>query len=198
MKVAIYNQDYNGKLAGAIFDLLENKEEINKFYTPLLDEGVVEVIDIPEDVSIEYLKIENQEGNWVAVEDVARKQTRQLKNQAAKLKADMNKELYDLMYDVAGTRDYNSAKEYEKTWNNMIADPSRFVNAGLTARFDRGEDIDGNPVLVGDLLDTEEKITSYAQECLDLVAAGEITRLQRIEQYKQDIAALYASASGSV
>lgn len=198
MKVAIYNQDYNGKSAGAIFDLLENKEEENKFYTPLLDEGVVEVIDIPEDVSIEFLKIELQGENWVAVEDVARKQSVALKRQAAKLKADMNKELYDLMYSVAGTRDYNSAKEFEKTWNNMVADPARFASAGLTARFDRGDDGAGNPILPGDALDTEAKVSSYAQACLDLVAQGEITRLQRIEQYKVDLAALYASQSGSV
>lgn len=198
MKLVIYAQDYNGKVAGTIFEVLREKEDIDSYENPLYLDGTLEMLDIPESVDSKYLDIVETESGFEVVENTLLKNQDLMNKELAKLKEEMDRELYDLMYQVSGTSDFNSATIFEKTWTKMVNNPSNYSGLGLTARFDRGDDGLGNPLSKGDALDSNDKVQSYAQACLDEVEAAEAVRMQRIEQYKQDVATVIASYSGSV
>jgi len=72
----------------------------------------------------------------------------------------MEKDVLNEMASTFGTTNTDSATAYEKTWEMMLASPAEWSGAGLTARFNRGE------LSVGDALDTDAKVTAYAQACV--------------------------------
>lgn len=191
MKVLVYSQDHNGKVRGQIDQLLEDTA-LAKLKNPLYLDGTLVALDIPEGIDKQYLIINDEDDVLSVGENIAVAAENTLAGELAVLKAEMNSELYALMYSVAGTSDFNAATLYEKTWNKMVSNPSNYSNLGLTARFDRGG------LEVGEALDTNQKVQDYAQACLDVSDAAEITRMQRIEQYKLDAAALVASYTPSL
>lgn len=119
-------------------------------------------------------------------------------NTAAKVAADkadqiqaayntMNSEVLAQMSAVFGTTNPDSASAYEATWKLMAETPSDWSAAGLTARFDRGG------VLTGAALDTDQKVLDYANACLQEVKTYGVWRMQRIETFRADRAAIEAS-----
>ena len=92
----------------------------------------------------------------------------------------MVSDVYAQMYATFGTNDPNSANAYKQTWDLMVAEPSLWVSAGLTASFDRGG------LSVGEALDTEQKVLSYASACVSSAVQYGIWRMQRIEQFRVD------------
>jgi len=100
--------------------------------------------------------------------------------QVAAAYAQMDADVRAEMVTVFGTTSTESATAYEKTWTLMLETPADWSGAGLTARFDRGG------LSAGDALDTDQKVTDYAQACLDAVKAYGVSRMQRIEQFRTD------------
>lgn len=200
MKALVYTQVYNSKNAGDIQQIMDDYAA-SKFRNSLLSSGVLEFVDIPESYSLEYIYTELVNGEWTIKEDQFAKNNDELESKKRELKEEMDAELYAMMAQVVGTTDFNSAIIFERTWEKMVANPSSYSGLGIRARFDRGTyDDGGSPVniMTGDMLDTDDKIQGYAQACLDEVEEGQKLRLERIEQYKDDLAALIASYSGSV
>lgn len=99
----------------------------------------------------------------------------------------MDAEIRADMVVVFGTTSAESASAYQETWAMMVASPSSWSSAGLSARFDRGG------LSTGDALDTDQKVTDYAQACLDASNAYGIARMQRIEQFRSEREALLSS-----
>lgn len=98
----------------------------------------------------------------------------------------MNTYVLSEMSKVFGTTSTESATAYEATWRLMIASPSLFVSAGLTARF-------GSAGLnIGDALDTDQKVQDYANAKIAEVEAYAVNRMQRIEQFRSEKAAIEA------
>jgi len=92
----------------------------------------------------------------------------------------LNEEVYAEMNTVFGTTNANSASAYNETWKEMIAAPSDYSSAGLTARLAVGG------FVVGDALDTDQKISDYASAKIVEAKAYGVWRMQRIEQFKVD------------
>ena len=84
----------------------------------------------------------------------------------------MSKDVYDEMYEVFGTNNADSAVAYERTWEMMKADPSAWSSLGL-------KDIMGNA------LDTEQKVLDFANNRIEAVVAYGKWRMQRIEQFRE-------------
>jgi len=105
---------------------------------------------------------------------------KQKEAQIADAHAQMDADVRAEMVAVFGTTSTESATAYEKTWALMLETPADWSGAGLTARFDRGG------LSTGDALDTDQKVTDYAQACLDAVKAYGISRMQRIEQFRSE------------
>ena len=99
---------------------------------------------------------------------------------------EMVAEVYAQMVATFGTQDPDSASAYKETWDMMKEQPSAWTAAGLTARFDRGG------LSAGDALDTEQKITDYANACISAAIQYGIWRMQRIEQFRQERNAILA------
>lgn len=193
MKVWIFNQDYKHHVRGDIDGIYENDRAA--FHK---SSGLVDVVDLPaalEGVDQKYIKVaDDPELGWVVEKDTALESADQKAAQGLVLYNEMVKDIVTDMVSVFGTSDMNSASAYERTWNLMNATPSDWANAGLTARFARGQYDDGSGTMVsikeGDALDTEAKVQAYADSCLDEVRQYGIRRMQRIEQFRRDKAAL--------
>ena len=99
---------------------------------------------------------------------------------------EMNTDVLAGMAAVFGTTQPESATAYKETWTQMIASPSDFSGAGLTSRFD----VAG--LSIGDALDTDQKVTDYATAKTTEVNAYGVTRMQRIEQFRTERAAILA------
>ena len=99
----------------------------------------------------------------------------------------MNTEVYAQMATVFNTTNADSATANRETWALMLETPADWSGAGLNAEFDRGG------LSIGDALDTDQKVTDYSQACLDAVKTYGIWRMQRVQQFRTDKAAVEAS-----
>jgi hypothetical protein len=90
------------------------------------------------------------------------------------------------MTSVFGTTSTESANAYNETWKKMIASPASYSAQGITARFA----IAG--LQVGDALDTDQKVTDYANAKLAEVDQYGVDRMVRIEQFRSEKAAIEA------
>lgn len=98
----------------------------------------------------------------------------------------MREDVLNDMYVVFGTNRTDTANAYYQTWLKMVESPSQFSSAGLTARFSVGG------VSVGDALDTDQKVTDYATAKVVESEAYGVSRMQRIEQFKNEKSAIEA------
>jgi len=129
-----------------------------------------------------YVLTEAVEEHWEVILD----QVAYLTQVITELYSVMTKEVIEEMAIVFGTTSVDSALSYEATWKEMILTPSDYSIAGLSARFD----IAG--LTTSDALDTDQKITDYATAKIVEVKAYAVWRMQRIEQFRTDRAALGA------
>ena len=124
------------------------------------------------------------QGDFALAEDTTAKTAAQ---KVIDVKAAYDKMVSDSLAQMAstfGTTSTESATAYERTWEKMIATPSDYSSAGLTARFDRGGLLTGQP------LDTDQKVLDYANACIALVNAYGVWRMQRIEQFRSEKATI--------
>ena len=103
---------------------------------------------------------------------------------AKKLYDQMNLDVMDKVYDVFGTTNESSATAYKETWHDMVSSPANYSSIGLKSRFNRGG------FAVDDLLDTDQKVIDYANACLAEVSTYAAWRMQRIQQFRNDVVAL--------
>jgi hypothetical protein len=85
----------------------------------------------------------------------------------------MSADVYAQMAVVFGTTNTDSATAYERTWNMMKDDPAEWSNLNL-------KDDQGN------VLDTEEKVVTYATAKLTSVLDYGKYRMQRIQTFKNE------------
>ena len=115
---------------------------------------------------------------------VASKSAAQKADQIAVLYKQMETDVLTGMAQVFGTLNTDSAAAYERTWVLMTQKPELFSVAGLKAKFAVGG------LSIGDALDTNEKVVAYASAKIAEVEAYGVQRLQRIEQFYADRAAV--------
>lgn len=99
----------------------------------------------------------------------------------------MDAEVRAQMNTIFGTTSADSSNAYHQTWVNMIDSASSWSDKGLTARFAVGG------LSVGDPLDTDAKVLNYATTKNAEVDAYAIWRMQRIEAFRVERAAILAS-----
>lgn len=98
----------------------------------------------------------------------------------------MNAEVIAQMALVFGTTKPESATAYKETWDMMIETPSDWHEAGIRASFNAGG------LVVGEVLDTTQKVQNYAAAKLAEVKAYGVWRMQRIEEFKDEREAILA------
>jgi len=107
---------------------------------------------------------------------------------------EMDADVYAQMEVVFGTKKSDSATAFYETWKQMSAKPELFSPEDLTAE----KEIiaaDGQTVLFaeGDALDTDTKITTYANRLLEIADLYSVFRMKRIKQFRDEKAAILAS-----
>ena len=98
----------------------------------------------------------------------------------------MNTDVITEMVKTFATDKSDSAIAFKESWVDMLLRPSAYSPEGLTARFDIGS------LVIGDALDTDEKIIEYATGCMDNVNVYAIFRMKRIEQFRSEKAEIEA------
>lgn len=93
------------------------------------------------------------------------------KKEASRLFENLEKEIYDEMYKVFGTRQDQSAIAYAATWEAMIKRPSNYIDESL-----------------GFL--TENDVTNFANAKIALADQYGIFRMKKIKQFELDRAGL--------
>jgi len=144
---------------------------------PLVDDGNGNMIG---DVSFTFYPFEA--AHWEVIENTTEKLTADIMD----LYSIMSAEVLAQMTVVFGTSKTDSALSYEATWKEMNAVPSDYSSAGLTARFA----VAG--FAIGDALNTDLKITDYSAAKIAELKSYAVWRMQRIEQFRTDKAALLA------
>lgn len=124
----------------------------------------------------------NGEGELILIEDPAK----QVELSVTDLYKIMQTEVLNQMSIVFGTANTDSALRYKATWEEMTLTPSDYSVAGLTSRFVVGI------FVVGDALDTDQKVTDYASAKITEAKAYGVWVMQRIEQFRNDKALLLA------
>lgn len=92
----------------------------------------------------------------------------------------MNSDVYAAMELVFGTTNPDSATAYEKTWAMMKDTPSDWSGLGLKND-------------LGQVMDTDAKVTAYATAKLAAVLEYGKWRMVRIEQFRAERASILAS-----
>lgn len=93
-------------------------------------------------------------------------------------------DVYTEMASVFGTKDPNSANAYYETYKLMIAAPANYAGQGLTVS------VPSATFAAGDTLETDVRVTNYATERQTVIEAYSVWRMNRIETFKVDKAAL--------
>lgn len=98
----------------------------------------------------------------------------------------LNTQVQAEMKQVYDTTNPDSAVANYLTWLSMKADPAKYANKGLVARFE----VVG--LSIGDALDTNQKVTDYSTALIDLADDYAIWREQQILVYAAEKAAIEA------
>lgn len=113
-----------------------------------------------------------------------------VKNKEAQILVKYNEMSTDVLAQMAltfGTTKPESASAYHDTWVLMAAEPALFSAEGLKA------DLAIGGFLVGDALDTNQKVQDYANACIAAAKTYAVYRMNRIKQFKVDKAVILAS-----
>lgn len=148
----------------------------------------VTVVDVPESLdeqgnTVPAVTHDEQITVYTLVEDAGKVAEKELKTKEALVTASynkMNEDIYEDMYNVYGTKNSDSAVAWQETFKNMKSSPALFSVLGLKAEKAVGS------FSVGDALDDDAKIVSYAGAMLGSVTQYAIRRLQRIAQFKEE------------
>lgn len=93
-------------------------------------------------------------------------------------------EVYDELYTRFGTRNGEAVSADYETWKLMAETPSDWSSLGLSVTRDT------TSFDIGDVLNTDQKVQDYANECIADIKAYGVWRIQRQAQYITDLAAL--------
>lgn len=141
-------------------------------------------IEVPESLDKDCVKaVRNEDDEIILEADTALVAAKAAAEKAGLVQMaydDMDKDVYAQMKTVFGTNKSDSATAFYETWKLMAEDPGAFANADLV-------DQEGNP------LDTEEKITTYANARIAAVKAYSVYRMQRIKQFQDERASIMGS-----
>lgn len=178
MKIArVYYTEYPGRQIGDIHDVFSPENHPGS----LLSANIKEV-EVGDDFDASVMKGVVAEDGSVTFEVDTAKQTAKALAVKQKLVGDaynlMNTDVLTEMANVFGTTKPESASAYKDTWEMMASTPSDWEGAGLKASFA----VAGFEV--GDALDTETKVQSYANAKLAQVKTYGIWRMQRIEAFR--------------
>lgn len=108
---------------------------------------------------------------------------------------EMNAEVMAEMKKVFGTNRTDSATAYFETWQKMSSNPSLFSGLGLKSDRDLMASDDVTQLFAkDDVLDTDTKIQTYADRLLELADEYAAYRMQRIQQFRDEKAAIEAGS----
>jgi hypothetical protein len=135
----------------------------------------IEIYDIDGDC----IKAERSGEDIILVLDsnlVNAKAARLLSEAVTEKYSDMNSDVYAQMNTVFGTSKSDSAVAFKETWDLMVSHPEDYVNKAMND--------------VGTIMTTELEVTTYAQTKLNAVRAYSVYRLERIQQFYAERAAI--------
>lgn len=114
------------------------------------------------------------------LEDLTRKAA---EDAAEKAVLDLEREIYDQMYEVFRTKNPETANADHETWKLMVAAPNKYISLGLKTSH-QVDSAEGTELFSpGSALDTEEKIISYATRKIEQAQEYAVFRMQRKQQY---------------
>ena len=142
----------------------------------------------PSDVDMTWTYVPEVLEHWEVKEDTTKKLTDQMNKEISDAYNTMTSDILAEMTKVFGTTKTDSAIAYQETWKEMAVSPELYSTLALKARFD----IDGVCVL-GDLLDTDQKILDYATAKTNQAKQYAVYRMTRIEQFRNDKEAIVDS-----
>jgi len=146
-------------------------------------------LEVPEELDPETVKLVVNGEEYTLEADPVLVAAKQLKIKEALVTEAFNRlnaEVYAQNALVSGTTNPDSAIAWQETYKNMKSSPSRFSSKGYKAEKAVGA------FNVGDALDTDQKITDYASLRLSENLDYSIWRMDRIEAWKAERAAILA------
>lgn len=102
----------------------------------------------------------------------------------------LNTDIYNKMAELFGVSGSESVMAYHNTWLLMRDYPGSFVGAGLLVQADVYDSSNVLKFSSGQLLDTAEKIEIYADLMIEKSIEFAIFRLNKIQTFNADKAAL--------
>lgn len=99
---------------------------------------------------------------------------------------EMNAAVLAAMATAFGTSNVDSALAQQQTLKEMVQTPSDWSGDGLVV------DVPTTNFAIGDALDTNQKVTDFANERLAVIKAYGIFRMKRIQQFRDEKAAIEA------
>lgn len=187
MKIArVFITQYPGRSVGDIYDVfsLEGRPAA-------VLEGTLKEVEVADDFDMSIMQGVVAENGDVTFEEspekVAAKVAAGKSAQILERYNDMNNDVLAQMTAVFGTTRTDSASAFYETWKLMVQKPVLFFEKGLKA------DIEAGGFLVGAALDTIQKVEDYANARIALAETYSVYRMERIEQFKTEKAAIEAS-----
>lgn len=180
MKIArVFYQEYNGRPVGTIFDVFIPANHPGALLSSYLKE-----VEVDDDFDVEVMKANvSPEGEITFEEDadkVAAKEMRLKQEQVSVKYEEMNTEVYAEMAECFNTSKSDSATAFYETWKLMVSKPQLFINENMIV------DKAAAGLEVGDLLNTVERISSYAQARIEIAEEYSVWRVRRIKQFQQE------------
>ena len=175
MKVYILKQEQTPYKKGSIVFRCQDTDEWTHWLRPLCEEHIVEVE--PEDE--QYLEFISTEPLDYTI-NYTKKLGDQANTEITSLYNAMNVDIYNKLEEVFGTRSGDSALAYKMTWEDMVQNPSNYLHLDLST------DIAFAEFEIGDKLDSEAKIISYAKKKLEYASEYATFRLERIAQFRKE------------
>ena len=186
MKICrVFVKEYPGKQVGEIFDIFSPENHPG----PVLS-GTIAEVEVADDFDTSIMEANVAEDGSVSFAEsaakVAAKALKTKQDAVGVAYAAMDKDVFDGMEEVFGTRRADSATAYYETWKLMKEKPELFASEGLLA------DKETPSTALGAPLNTNQKVIDFASDRIAEAEAYSVVRVLRIKQFQTERAAILA------
>lgn len=184
MKICrVFVKEYSGNPVGKIFDCFAADKHPG---TLLAD--VIKECEVADDFDAEVMTATVAEDGSVSfAADVEKQNTKEYAQKKSQIEVkyrEMDEDILTEMIEVFGTSRADSATAFHETFKLMVEKPALFATQGLLA------DKAAGGFIVGQALNSTQKIQDYANARIALIEAFAVFRMNRIAQFQQEKAAI--------
>ena len=185
MKLArVFVQEYPGRQVGDIHDVIDPDNHPGSILS-----GTIKEVEVADDFDKDIMTAVIDGDDVTFEEDQDKVAAKAQADKVAQIQVkydEMNTDVLTEMATVFGTPKPESATAYYETWKLMVQKPELFSGEGLVA------DKAAGGYDVGDALDSDLKVTTWAQARIDEAEAYGVSRAKRIKQFADEKAAIVA------